>query len=245
MRKSLLTQSGLQANAILQRLGLRLVRFPSPADRRRIQLIRNRSISMVIDIGANAGQYAKLLRNLGYRNKILSYEPLPEAFRLLAKAAHSDGLWNVSQTAVGDKAGKITMNIAENSVSSSARQMSSRHLMAAPDSGIVGSISVDCVSLDSIVSAQLVQPMLVKIDTQGFERNVLASGTGVIRSISLLELEMSFVELYHGQALFRELDSLLTRSGFKLCSIEEGFFDEVSGELLQCDAIYAQENSAW
>ena len=62
----------------------------------------------------------------------------------------------------------------------------------------------------------------------------------MLGAVSLFEIEMSFVELYHGQALFWELDTFMGASGFRLVSIEEGFFDESTGELLQCDAIYAR-----
>jgi hypothetical protein len=34
------------------------------------------------------------------------------------------------------------------------------------------------------------------------------------------------------------MDARLVRAGFELVSLEEGFFDEASGELLQIDAIY-------
>ena len=76
----LLLWLGLKLNLALTRFGLRLARYPAPAERRRLQLMRSRHISTLVDIGANTGQYASLLRDQGYRGSIISFEPLPAAY---------------------------------------------------------------------------------------------------------------------------------------------------------------------
>jgi len=205
--------------------------------------MRSREITTVVDIGANAGQYGLLLRRLGYTNRIISYEPLPEAFARLSATARADPSWAVSQKAVGSAHGEVVMQIARNSVSSSILEMSPIHVKAAPDSRVVGTIAVNCISLDEILSDMDGESVMVKIDTQGYEQSVLASGMNSIKLVSLFEIETSFVELYYGQALFREIDAFMNKAGFKLSSLEEGFFDESSGELLQCDAIYSRLSS--
>ena len=87
-------------------------------------------------------------------------------------------------------------------------------------------------------------PVMVKADTQGYEYPVLLSAGESLKSVALLELELSLVELYKGQTLFRELDAFLLSQGFSLASMDDGFFDEQSGELLQLDAIYRNEKVA-
>jgi FkbM family methyltransferase len=205
--------------------------------------MRTHAITTVVDIGANAGQYGQLLRSLGYANKIVSYEPLPDAFGRLSAIARPDALWTTVQKAVGDARGKVIVKISENSVSSSILHMSPRHVEAAPESKTVGSIEVDCVSLDEILAELSGESLMVKIDTQGYERSVLTSGQKTMKSVSLFEIEASFVELYYGQALFREIDAFMIESDFKLSSLEEGFFDESTGELLQCDAVYSRRHA--
>jgi FkbM family methyltransferase len=240
MSSSLIISLGLRCNSALKRIGLRLARYPSPAERRRLQLIRTHAITTVVDIGANVGQYGLLLRELGYTNRIISYEPLPDAFERLSATARADGSWAVSQKAAGSVRGKVVMQISKNSVSSSILEMSQRHVEAAPHSHVVREIEVDCVSLDEILGDLRGESLMLKIDTQGYERNILAGSLSAIKSVSLIEIEISFVELYYGQALFREIDAFMIESGFKLSSLEEGFFDESTGELLQCDAIYSR-----
>jgi FkbM family methyltransferase len=231
---------GVALNRALRPLGVRLGRYPAPPDRRLMRLLERYAIATVVDIGANTGQYGIHLRQLGYRGRIESFEPLPSAFAQLAARASRDERWRTTQKAVAKDAGSVTLHVSANSVSSSILEMTSRHCSAAPESATVADIVVQAISLDSILSGVTEMPILVKIDTQGYEREVLGGGEAMLSRISLLELEMSLVELYAGQPLFEDLHAWVTSSGFQLVSMGEGFFDEETGELLQIEAIYAR-----
>jgi FkbM family methyltransferase len=240
MRSALSIWLGTRVNRALKFAGIRLVRADSPADRRRMRLIERNGIRTVIDIGANSGQYGLGLRDRGYEGEILSYEPLPVPFEQLRRVAASHRSWKAENKAVSNECGPLMMNVAGNSVSSSLLKMGSRHTDAAPDSTIVSTISVEAISLREILK-QLTGPVMVKADTQGYEYSVLLSAGESLKSVALLELELSLVELYNGQALFRELDAFLLSQGFSLVSMDDGFFDEQRGELLQLDAIYRND----
>lgn len=243
MKSSLSTWMGQRANSVLKFAGVRLVRADSPADRRRKRLIERHGIKAVIDIGANAGQYGLNLREHGYAGEILSYEPLPVPFAQLRELAARDKSWKAENKAVSNESGSLEMNVARNSVSSSLLKMESRHMDAAPDSAIVSTLSVNTISLRDILKP-LTGPVMVKADTQGYEYPVLQSAGELLQSVALLELELSLVELYKGQKLFRELDAFLLGQGFSLVSMDDGFFDEQRGELLQLDAIYRNDRVA-
>lgn len=243
MKTSLSAWLGKRANRALKLAGARLVRAVSPAERRRMRLIERHGITSVIDIGANAGQYGSRLRELGYAGDILSYEPLPIPFGQLSRLAARDPSWKAENKAVSNAGGSLTMNVARNSVSSSLLMMGNRHMDAAPESAIVSTISVSTISLQEILRP-LASSVMVKADTQGYEYPVLLSAGELLQSVALLELELSLVELYTGQALFRELDAFLLRKGFSLVSMDDGFFDEQRGELLQFDAIYRNDGVA-
>lgn len=237
-----LDQLATHINNFLWHFGLRLNRAPPWSERRRMRLIQRKNITAVIDVGANVGQYAAQLRRLGYTGWIHSYEPLPEAFARLQARARSDPKWRVFQLAVGDSADPVTLHIAGNSESSSILDMAQRHLDAAPASRFVASVTVPSTTLDSILSELPAQPTLLKIDTQGYEGRVLAGAARSLNKIELLEIELSFFEVYVGQPLFRQIDSLLLAADFELVSLAEGeaFFDQRTGELLQIDGIYAR-----
>ena len=79
-------------------------------------LLDHHKIGLVLDVGANAGQYASSLRESGYRGKIISFEPLSTMYSVLERASRTDPLWVIaSRTAIGNIDGEIEINISENS----------------------------------------------------------------------------------------------------------------------------------
>ena len=68
-------------------------------------LLQHLAVDLVVDVGANDGGYATALRELGYRRRIVSFEPLAEPFARLSERAGSDGSWDVVQCALGDQRG--------------------------------------------------------------------------------------------------------------------------------------------
>ena len=70
------------------------------------QLLSHHRIRLVLDVGANIGQYAKGLRDAGFKGRIISFEPVLTAHAKLKKAAQGDALWTVaSRMAIGDVRG--------------------------------------------------------------------------------------------------------------------------------------------
>ena len=96
------------------------------------QGLRNFNIDLIMDVGANVGQFALALRSVGYTGNIVSFEPLTSAYAELCKVASQDKKWQVyKRCAVGHFDGEIQINIAGNSVSSSILPMAELHRAAA------------------------------------------------------------------------------------------------------------------
>lgn len=226
-------------------IGLQVSRYPSAASRRRQALLASCDVSTVIDVGANEGQYARQLRSHGFTGQIISVEPIPQVARKLRKHAARDANWTVLERAVTPTPGPISLNIAENLVSSSLREISEKHISAAPASRTISKVSVETISLAELLGRYQGKSILVKVDTQGYEREVLESAGSLLDEVALLEVEMSLQELYSGQELMREFDAWLVERNFRLVSLEEGFFDASSGELLQVDAIYRAKGQSF
>jgi len=239
-----LVKIGLQLNKVLHHFGVQLARSPSGPEWRRTRLMAAKGITAVIDVGANEGQYGRRLRQLGYGGSIYSYEPLPAAFARLRECSQSDQRWRAFNLAVGDAAGRVNLNVAANSESSSILAITRSHLDAEPRSETVASVEVEVTTLDDIVKDLPPQPTMLKIDTQGYEDRVLAGGMGMLHRVHLLEVELSLFEVYSGQRLFRDMDARILAAGFELVSLAEGFFDRHTGQLLQVDAIYARREAA-
>lgn len=208
------------------------------------QIIKDRQINTVFDVGGNIGQFATGLRNTGYNDQILSFEPGSEAYEQLAKAASQDENWNVyPQCAVGESMGSALLNVSKNSVSSSILKINQSHLEAAPDSKIESSENVDVVTLDHVINEQgLMGNILLKIDTQGFEEEVLDGVKQSIDKIEVIVCELSLVELYEGQMLALDFIQKLRENGFDLWGCYSGFCNENKGQMLQFDATFVKAN---
>ena len=199
----------------LRRAGWDLHRYVPTAspDAQLARVLSAFGIDLVLDVGANTGQYGALLRELGYRGRIMSFEPLGAAHDALSARAAPDPLWNVApRGAVGDRDGEIVINVAGNSASSSVLPMLAAHSDAAPHSQYVGTEPVALRRLDGLVGDVLPQARssLLKIDTQGFEAAVLAGAPQTLAAASAVQLELSLVPLYEGQALY---DTLIAGHG--------------------------------
>lgn len=199
----------------------------------------SRGLDTILDIGANVGQYASLARSAGYSGRIISCEPLSGAHDQLSRRAKNDSAWVIEHTAVGAEPSETTINIAENSFSSSILDMTDIHLDAAPGSGYIGVETVSVTTVEELVKRHAVDPAhtLLKIDTQGFEAEVLEGAGPLVGKFGAIQLELSFVELYSGQRLFDDLVGQLKAAGYRLQQLEPGFSD-AEGRLLQVDGLF-------
>lgn len=197
------------------------------------------AIDVVLDVGANQGQFACGLRGAGYPGRIVSFEPLPDAHAVLSARAKRDPHWVVhTQTAIGDFEGQISINVAGNSVSSSVLPMLDAHAEAARSSAYVSALEVPIARLDSVLKRHVQDGdrVFLKIDTQGFEKQVLDGAVETLRRAHGVLCEMSIIELYKGQELWKDTLSRLEGEGFHLWCLQEGFTDERDGRSLQFDA---------
>ncbi len=198
-------------------------------------------IDLVIDIGANAGQFAQELRDdMGYANRIVSFEPLSSAFRSLEEKAKKDKDWQVHHCALGDIDGKGLINISNNIQSSSILEMLPAHLEAAPYSHYLGQEEIEIHKLDSLFEriASGGRNIYMKMDTQGFETRVLKGAEKSLARIDTIQMEMSLVPLYKDELVFTEMYSLMAGKGYSMISLDPGFTNNENGQLLQVDAVF-------
>ncbi|HSR06546.1 MAG TPA: FkbM family methyltransferase, partial [Bryobacteraceae bacterium] len=133
---------------------------------------------------------------------IHSFEPLPDVYRELQRLAERDALMFVHQTALGDADGETEMHENVFSPSSSILPMTPAHTNAFPGTACTRSVRVPVTRLDTWASTrELPEPILVKLDVQGYEDRVVAGGEATLRRVRALIVETSFRELYQGQLL--------------------------------------------
>lgn len=209
-----------------------------------VQALKAHHINVVFDVGANIGQFACELRSYGYKGKIISFEPLQQAYADLTKQALQDSNWIIhSRCAVGAALGEIEINVAANSASSSILPMLSKHENAAPQSKYTHKESASIITLDSVYQ-QYCTPednVFLKIDTQGYESQVLDGATLALNHCKGVLLELSLVPLYEGQKLWQELIDRLALTQHFIYAIQPGFTDQTTGQTLQIDGLFFQK----
>ena len=228
----------------MRKMGYEISRY-SPAiseDARFLAMLKEHNINLIFDVGANSGQFVQKIRLSGYKEQVVSFEPLLSAYKLLVKNSKRDSKWIIApQGAIGDRNGSVEINIAGNSASSSILDMLETHKKASPGTGYLGKEVVTLRKLDSIGFDYLNDNsrLFLKIDTQGFEQQVLLGAEKLINEKTIgIQLELSLLPLYEGQKLFEEMNTTIKNLGFTLWGIEPVFVDPKSGRLLQIDATY-------
>lgn len=201
-------------------------------------------INVVFDIGANAGQFSSGIREHGYTGKIISFEPLSSARKKLLVIASHYRDWTVhDRCAIGDQDGEVEINISGNSVSSSVLPMLELCSSAAVGSAYIDSERVPISKLDTISHHYLTPEsnLFIKIDTQGFEWQVLDGASETLQRAHGVLCELSLVPLYDGQRLWRDIVERLETKGFMLWAIQKGFTDPRTGQTLQMDGIFLRK----
>lgn len=191
----------------------------------RKKVIENTNADLIIDGGANEGQYGSDLIHDGIniiRRNIWSFEPLSRPFKKLESISKEHNGWKSFQFALGDKLEKTEINISNNDVSSSILQMTEGHTFFSPDTFNTGEKELIEVRTLNSFEAELdpYKNIFLKIDVQGFEENVLRGANNIIPKVVAIEIELSLQETYKGQWLIEEALTYLRQSGFQILSFE-------------------------
>jgi len=217
---------------------------PSSAQIAAMQIVsslRKFEIDLVLDVGANKGQFASEIRHYGYAGRIVSFEPLSQAHGELLQSSAGDSMWEpYPRCALGDHNGEVEINVAGNSESSSILPMLESHRSAAPESAYEGKEIVPIKTLDAVAGQYLkdARAPFLKIDTQGFEWQVLDGARESLPHIKGILVELSLVPLYGGQHLWREVIDRLEADGFTLWAFKPVFSDQSQGRTLQVDGVF-------
>lgn len=227
----------------VNRLGVDIVRNPFP--RRLAALCDLLDVRLVLDVGANSGQYATCLRDGGYRGEIVSCEPLSAPFRALRVRTASDPRWHAERLALGPADGTVSVHVAGNSYSSSVLPMLAAHLDAAPESRYVGTEDAPMSTVDALLArrGRPVEHTMLKIDVQGYEWEVLLGAARALGDLAAVQVELSMIPLYEGQRLMGDIVDLLAGHGLVPWSIEPGFSDPRTGRMLQCDGVFVRDSA--
>jgi FkbM family methyltransferase len=189
-------------------------------------------------VGANVGQFGIELRAAGYSGSIISFEPATQPFQRLMGMLTSDPKWTAHNFALGELSGRAKLNVSMfNTYSSLLSQTSNARAFEA--SSFVDHIEeVDVFRLDDVYNLQASDRPFLKIDTQGFEQQVLRGAPKMLKDVLGVMLEIPIVRMYEEVWSFEEALQFMKSVGFTLAQIEPVNFlwrqDPVSISELDC-----------
>lgn len=185
------------------------------------RLLAEFAIDCVFDVGANAGQYGQMLREIGYRGPIVSFEPIPAVLEALRRTAAGDAHWFVEGVALDGAVREAVFNVTAHS------EFSSLHAPSTAETSLFESQNRTTAQLRLVT--QTLGPFVtsyraklgferpfLKLDTQGNDLNIVRGSLDVLASFVGLQSELSIRKLYEDQPDYVEAIGYYTSQGFQL-----------------------------
>ena len=199
-----------------------------------LDLVERSDINYIIDVGSNKGQFYTLLRSIGFKGEVELFEPLIECKESIIRLIKKDKLVRFNGFALGDKEGRLDFHVTRNNVSSSL-------LMPVDTSKVARSYQVDLRTLDSLdLNLTAYSKVLLKIDAQGYERNVIM---GALRSLTFIDyilLELSMSAQYVGEVEMIPMFEYMKNQGYSPIFIYPGVTNK-SNEVIQYEVIFKRD----
>lgn len=207
------------------------------------RFLGNAGIRTVLDIGANNGQFARMIvRACPQLRTLHSFEPLADCQQVLKNALPGDSRHVIHNFGLGDTNQTSFFNHAEFSPCSSLLIPNSLLVEDHPGAGQIKREKVVIRTLDDWAAQNPLEPeILIKIDVQGYEDRVLLGGIKTIKQSRYILIEVPFYQLYVDQPLFHEVYTILHELGFVYKGNTLQNIRSVDGRILEADALFENQ----
>lgn len=197
-------------------------------------------VDVLIDAGANIGQYATEARRSQFHGRIISFEPVPDTFEQLRRRMGSDPSWTGMNLALGDKDEQQTINLFPDSCFNSLLDQASFMTKSFPAQRVRGEQVIQVRRLDGLAQElQLTgKTIWLKTDTQGFDMQVIRGAEGLLEQVRVVQAELSFRNIYVGQPPAEVMIGFLRKKGFMLMDLCPVSHDGAG--LIEADGIFVR-----
>lgn len=224
------------------------VMAPSVSDfLRTARLLNHFGVTKVLDIGANTGQFAESLIDFGYKGKIVSFEPVQSAYEILCKRAKKYSNWEVaSRRAIGNYDGEVNINVSDDTQFSSIKNIKQEFLLSTDAAKVLKQELVQISTVDSLKGQFFNENDVVflKIDTQGFEKEVIEGAKDLIKNVKGIKIE---IPLVNDLEIYENVDwdikyyfDMFYSLGFKPVSIDALGANRETGFVNEVDCIFVR-----
>lgn len=180
------------------------------------RLLDQLQIDCVLDVGANRGQFARELRGIGYKGRLISFEPIASEFSVLEKEFEDDPKWRGYQIALGSKSESMSITIPKLTVMSSLLETEVAEKGTRKE-------TVEVKRLDDVLPALVtefgVSRIFLKMDTQGYDLEVFKGASGCTDMIQGIQSELSVQPIYKNMPHYLEALDAYEVAGFDLYNL--------------------------
>jgi FkbM family methyltransferase len=176
------------------------------------RLLDSREIDLVLDVGSNTGQFGNWIRlHCGYCGNIVSVEPVDAAYRILERNVATDPKWTTHRIALGSVPGRKMINLTRGVTLASFLQPIEHPpagVIRAGNLEVTGSEEVEVYRLEDFlgIAGIIARKIFLKVDTQGYDLEVLKGAGSAIDRLEIIQLELSVLPLYQGATDWIEFD---------------------------------------
>lgn len=206
-------------------------------------LLSRYAVNLVLDVGANTGQFAEFLRSeIHYEGRIISFEPISTSFEKLKEASAGDPNWDAHNMAIGSRNAEEQMNVAGLSgFSSFLKSNAYSHARFGEPSLGTKTEAVVVRRIDGIL-AEIVRDVdetriFLKMDTQGYDLEVFAGVGDKMKHIVALLSEVSVVPIYENMPHLTESIALFEQAGFEIAGLFPVTRDKPSLRVIEYDCM--------
>lgn len=203
-----------------------------------LSALKGKRIRTIVDVGANRGQFALFAHTEFPDAQVISFEPLSAPSQRFESLFKGEQRVCLHRRGLGQRCEPRSMHVTQQDDSSSIYPPG--RLQTANFGTVeIASENIEVVRLDSILNrSEIERPALLKIDTQGYELEVILGCGDMLSSFDYIYVELSFVELYKGQPLFDDVESILLSRGFRVAGVYNQSTSK-NGTALQADFLFA------
>ena len=192
----------------------------------------------IFDVGANTGQSIERFKRIFLNCIIHSFEPHKECFDIIKKKFNQNVV--INNFALGKYNQNKNFNFNILTYTSSFLQINKKN----KNSFLFKNKKkqkVKIVKLDYYVKCHNIKNIdILKIDTQGYELNVLKGGAKTLKSkiVKFIEIEITLDEIYLGNPKFFEIDFIMNKNNFFIYQLGEFSYENQIDKLKSFDVVY-------
>ena len=206
-------------------------------------LFERLNIQVVIDVGANKGQYAQFLRKIGFNGSIISFEPVSSTYKILEQNSIHDDSWMVFNVGLGSKNETLKINVSTVSELASIHEPSQYGLKLFGDSMLSEkSETINVIQLDSFMDEHkqrldITGNCFLKMDTQGYDLEVFKGALGSLDSIVGLQSEIPLKSIYSSVQNYHDILKFYEANRFEISGVYPVSRDSDTFGLIEVDCV--------